>query len=309
MQTACAIRGPWPPRLTFGGDPGPPAPDPDPRPPAPEPDPLPPAPGPDLWPPNPGPWPPVPNPQPIDRLVYFGVPWGAVAGAGGAAAGAAGLMAWSVRGRSSSVFAPSVWRGPRGRRVLALTFDDGPSESTPRVLEALGRHNVPATFFQCGANVERLPAVARAVRDAGHEIGNHSYTHPLFCFRSPAFIEADLARTQEAIQRHAGLRPVWFRAPYGVRWFGMRRAQTHLGLRGVMWTVIGYDWKRKADAIVERITAGASGGAIFCLHDGRGLRVRPDVEETVKAVAQLVPRLLDEGYQFETLSRLLCPTT
>jgi hypothetical protein len=103
-----------------------------------------------------------------------------------AACAAAGFMAWAVRGRSSSVFGPSVWRGPLDRRAVALTFDDGPSESTPEILDILARHNVPATFFQCGANVERLPAVARAVGQAGHAIGNHSHTHPLFCFRSPA---------------------------------------------------------------------------------------------------------------------------
>lgn len=227
------------------------------------------------------------------------------AGAGAASA----FMAWAVRGRSSAVFGPSAWRGPRAGRALALTFDDGPSEGTPRILDALARNGVRATFFQCGANVERLPEIARAVRAAGHEIGNHSHTHPLFCFRSPAFIEMELERAQQAIERHTGARPVWLRAPFGVRWFGIGRAQRRLGLRAVMWTAIGYDWKRKADAIIERMTAGACGGAILCLHDGRELRVRPEIGETVEAVRRLVPRLLEQGYQFETLSRLLCPTT
>src|ERR1700722_1001618 len=91
--------------------------------------------------------------------------------------GAAAVMAWAVRGRSSAVFGRSLWRGPRARRQIALTFDDGPSESTPAILDALARHAVPATFFQCGANVERLPSIARAVHSAGHEIGNHIQTH------------------------------------------------------------------------------------------------------------------------------------
>src|ERR1035438_7026579 len=103
-----------------------------------------------------------------------------------------GFAAWAVRGRSARVFGPSFWRGPRDRRAIALTFDDGPSESTPAILEILARHSVGATFFQCGANVERLPEAARAVAQAGHEIGNHSYSHPLFCFRSSRFIEQDL---------------------------------------------------------------------------------------------------------------------
>ncbi len=90
-------------------------------------------------------------------------------------AGAAAIAgaAWAVRGRSSTMFAPSIWRGPRDCRALALTFDDGPSESTPALLDVLARHGVSATFFQCGANVERLPGIARATVEAGHEIGNH----------------------------------------------------------------------------------------------------------------------------------------
>jgi peptidoglycan/xylan/chitin deacetylase (PgdA/CDA1 family) len=226
-----------------------------------------------------------------------------------AAAGSAAFMAWAVRGRSSQVFGSSVWRGPRERRALALTFDDGPSEDTPRILEILDRHGVPATFFQCGANVERLPAIARAVRAAGHEIGNHSHTHPLSCLHTPGFIAADLARAQQAIELHTGARPVWYRAPFGVRWFGMRAAQRRLGLKAVMWTAIGYDWKLKADEIIERVMPGISPGAILCLHDGRELRVRPEIRETVGALQGLLPRLLDQGYTFETVSRLICPTT
>jgi len=223
-------------------------------------------------------------------------------------AGASAFMAWAVRGRSSSVFGPSVWRGPRDRRAVALTFDDGPSEGTPEILEILAGYNVPATFFQCGANVERLPEVARAVVQAGHEIGNHSHTHPMLCFRSRRFIRQDLRRAQESIEARTGVRPAWFRAPFGVRWFGLREIQRRLNLTGVMWTVIGYDWKLKADAIVQRVAGRVTNGAILCLHDGRELRARPDIGVTVEAVRCLVPLLLDRGYKLETVGRLLCPT-
>jgi peptidoglycan/xylan/chitin deacetylase (PgdA/CDA1 family) len=229
-----------------------------------------------------------------------------IAGSGLLAGGA--FLGWAVRGRSSAVFGPSVWRGNPQRRALALTFDDGPSESTPQILDVLARHRVAATFFQCGANVERLPAVARAVAGAGHEIGNHSYTHPLFCFRSPRFMEDDLRRAQQTIEAHTGVRPAWFRAPFGVRWFGMGEVQRRLGLTGVMWSAIGYDWKRDADAIFEHLTKRVSNGAILCLHDGRELRARPDIGATVEGVRRLVPALLERGYEFETVSRLLCPT-
>src|SRR5580698_9290932 len=100
-------------------------------------------------------------------------------------------MAWAVRGRSSSVFGPSVWRGRPGRKAIALTFDDGPSPSTPRFLDLLAEFRAPATFFQVGSNVLRNPEIARSVPAAGHEIGNHSHTHPNFALKPAAFIESD----------------------------------------------------------------------------------------------------------------------
>jgi peptidoglycan-N-acetylglucosamine deacetylase len=223
------------------------------------------------------------------------------------AAGCCGFMAWAVRGRSASVFGRSVWRGPRDRAAVALTFDDGPSESTPPILETLARFGAPATFFQCGANVVRLPEIAGAVAAAGHEIGNHSYSHPYLFLRSPAGIENELRRAQEAIEQHTGFRPVWFRAPYGARWFGVGGAQRRLQLAGVMWTAIGYDWSLRVEEVVSRLAASASNGAILCLHDGRELREKPDVRTTVESVRRLVPMLLDRGFQFETVSRLICP--
>lgn len=234
---------------------------------------------------------------------------GAAATLGAATCGAAGFMAWAVRGRASCVLAPSVYHGPRGRHALALTFDDGPSEDTPRLLDVLAHYGVRATFFQCGANAERLPEVARAVATAGHEIGNHGYAHQLYSLRRRTFIEADVSRAQRAIATVTGVEPRLFRAPFGVRWFGLREVQRRLGLLGVTWSVIGYDWRDPEDSVIARILGRVSNGAIVCLHDGRELRERPDIEVTIGAVRSLVPRLLDRGYKLETVSQLLCRTT
>src|ERR1700681_1910846 len=87
---------------------------------------------------------------------------------------AAGVLAYAVRVPSSSLLASSVYKGSSGRPAIALTFDDGPSESTPELLEILAQFDVKATFFQCGANVRRLPEVSREVVERGHEIGNHT---------------------------------------------------------------------------------------------------------------------------------------
>jgi peptidoglycan-N-acetylglucosamine deacetylase len=227
---------------------------------------------------------------------------------GSAAVVSAGVLAYAVRAPSCNLLAPSVHRGPGARPALALTFDDGPSEATPQLLEILDRQGAPATFFQIGANVRRLPAVAREVAAAGHEIGNHSDTHPLLALKSPSFIHRELAGAQEAIQDATGLCPRYFRAPYGVRWFGLRQAQQRLSLSGVMWSSIALDWKRSTPGVVSRLMAGAGPGAILCLHDGRALEHRPDIGVTLQAVRELLPKLIELGFHFEKVTDILCPT-
>ena len=221
---------------------------------------------------------------------------------------AAGLMAHAVRTPSSTLLAPSFHRGDRDRPAIALTFDDGPSESTAELLAILSRHSVPATFFQCGTNVRRLPRVAREVLAAGHEIGNHTDSHPKLYFKSREFIARELASAQETIQQITSTKPRYFRPPYGVRWFGLAQAQQRLALMGVMWTTIGVDWKWPTDRVVSRLLQGAMNGAIFCLHDGRTVEERPDIRVTLEAVRQVVPALLDQGFHFERVSEIICPT-
>lgn len=228
---------------------------------------------------------------------------------GGSVCAAAALMTYGVRSRSSNMFAASVWRGAADRRAIALTFDDGPSESTSRLLEVLAREGVQATFFQCGANITRLPEVARRVAEAGHEIGNHSHSHPRFYLRSAAFMEAEMRRAQAVIEDVTGRAPVLFRVPFGARWFGLGGVQQRLRLQGVMWTAIALDWKLSAGAIVRRLLRAARNGAIFCLHDGRELQPQPDVEETLEAIRRLIPELRVQGFHFETVSQILCPTS
>lgn len=225
-----------------------------------------------------------------------------------AAAGvaAAGLMAWGVRHPASQLIAPSYHRGPQDRPRLALTFDDGPSESTPQLLEVLARHQVPATFFQCGQNVRRLPEIARQVYAAGHEIGNHTHTHPMFAFVTPTFMAGELLAAQQAFADVIDNQPRLFRPPYGVRWPGLGGVQERTGLTSILWTVLARDWRLPAPAIVERVCRRAAPGGILCLHDGRVLQSDPDVTDTIQAADVIIARLADRGFQFTTVSDLLC---
>lgn len=222
----------------------------------------------------------------------------------GAAAVGAGVLAWGVRGRSASWLAPSVWRGSADRKALALTFDDGPSESTPLILDELSRHRAKATFFQCGHHVRRLPEIARMVLADGHEIGNHTDSHAALYLRGPSFIEAEVSRAQEILERETGVRPRLFRAPFGARWFGLRGVQEKHGLMGVMWTVIGHDWRMPGPRVAERLLKETRPGAVICLHDGRELKHNPDVRSTVDAVRRLLPVWQDRGYEMVTVSEM-----
>jgi len=222
----------------------------------------------------------------------------------GAIAGVA-AAAWAVRGRSSQVFAPSVWHGDRSGRQVALTFDDGPSERTPELLELLERFGAKATFFVCGQNAERLPGVLEAVARAGHEIGNHTWSHPRMDFTSKAAMRDEIGRTQKIVETLTGKAPRLFRAPYGVRWIGLGEVQREYGLMGVMWTSIGLDWKLPADKIAGRLLRGTRSGDILCLHDGRTLAANPDITPTVAATGEVLQTLRARDFTFCAVSAML----
>src|ERR1041385_1592773 len=128
-------------------------------------------------------------------------------GVAAGAAAAAGFMGYAVRGGSSSLFGESYYHGDRSRTPMALTFDHGPGGSPPKLLDVLDKHRVAATFFMCGENVRRCPDVAREVAERGHELGNHTDSHPFLVFKSPRFIYGEMARAQETISETTGARP------------------------------------------------------------------------------------------------------
>ena len=242
--------------------------------------------------------------------------WAVTISAGTALAAILATILYGVHGRASQVFGRSVYRGPSQGRRVALTFDDGPSHQTPELLEYLKQEGVTATFFLVGANVRRLPHIAKAVTEAGHEIGNHTDTHLRLCPRlgfqlnlqSPETILRELTQAQQSIATATGVQPRLFRAPYGMRWFGLRGAQRRLGLVGVMWTVIGHDWEWSAGRIAEHVLANTAPGGVICLHDGRDIQPDADIREMLTALRQIVPELKRQGYTFETVNSLCLPS-
>ncbi|MFC7814137.1 MULTISPECIES: polysaccharide deacetylase family protein [unclassified Streptomyces] len=153
---------------------------------------------------------------------------------------------------------------------VALTFDDGPGPvSTPHFLDVLDGLGVRATFFVLGENVVRHRAQARELARRGHEIAVHGWTHDRPWLPSPARDARELARTVRAVREVTGQAPLWYRPPYGIltsgRWAAARRA----GLRPVLWTAWGKDWRRDATSASVRATVAADlrGGGTVLLHD------------------------------------------
>ena len=219
------------------------------------------------------------------------------------------VAAWAVRGRSSTLLGPVTWHGPRNVRAIALTFDDGPSESTPRLLDLLDEYQAQATFFVCGQNVQRLPGVARDIVVRGHEIANHTHSHAALYLQGRDAIRREVVTAQSQIADTTGVTPRLFRPPFGCRWPGLAAVLQQQNLQLIMWSTIARDWRLAAAPVATRLANAASAGAIFCLHDGRELNANPDISATLGAVRVIIPKLGQNGFRFPTVSQLICPTS
>src|SRR5215813_2911122 len=138
---------------------------------------------------------------------------------------------------------------------MALTFDDGPNDPhTLHLLDVLARHQARATFFLIGKYVRLRPAIARAIRDAGHLIGNHTYNHPNLIFASAARLRRELEDCQKALEDAIGEPAPLFRPPFGGRRPNVLRTARVMGLEPVMWSVTGFDWDaNSAESIVNKV--------------------------------------------------------
>ena len=195
-----------------------------------------------------------------------------------------------------------------GMRV-ALTFDDGPCpDVTPRVLDILAQHCATATFFCVGRNVRRYPHVVRAIADAGHELGNHGFCHPHHIYLwSQSLLIRDMALTQRAIKRSAGVTPRVYRPAVGFRGFAMAGAIKQMGMQLVNFSARAYDTHRiTPQRIVERILRRVKQGGIILLHDGSDPpSANPDRHAMLEALHAIIDSLRETGYRFVSMSELM----
>jgi peptidoglycan-N-acetylglucosamine deacetylase len=185
-------------------------------------------------------------------------------------------------------------------RVVALTFDDGPDPfHTPKVLDAFDRHHVKATFFMMGRQVERYPKVAREVLRRGHEIGNHSYSHPKLILMSPRRVRDEIERTDTLLRGIGVSGEIHFRAPHASKFIVLPYVLVQMGKLNVMGDVSADEWRQRPAAVMtESILRNVRPGSIIGLHDPAGA-------ESLQTLKNILPALIAQGYRFETVSELV----
>lgn len=236
----------------------------------------------------------------VGAAVTPGWPWAATLAAYIA------LVALGVSLPRLQMFGPILCRAGVDRKVVALTFDDGPDpEVTPALLDLLAQEGIAATFFCVGRRAARHPDLVRRIAAEGHLLGNHSYEHRRMTnLLSVRRLEEDIVRAQEELERLTGRRPLLFRPPMGLTNPRVFRVVRRQGLRVVGWTARAMDTvTRDPDTVVRRILRGTGPGAILLLHDG-GVSARV----LLPALRSLVSELRSRGFEFQRLDRMMSMT-
>lgn len=187
----------------------------------------------------------------------------------------------------------------KANKLLALTFDDGPSkEFTKKYVDVLKSLNVKSTFFIVGKMAEKNPNLLTYIAENGNEIGIHSYSHKYMPLMTPEQMIDELYKTQEIVVNTTGVKPDLFRPPYGAFNNTLVKISNALGLHVVLWTVDPDDWKRPGiQNIINTIVSKSSSGSVILMHEGNS--------ETLAALPQIIVKLRSEGYSFVTVSELM----
>jgi peptidoglycan-N-acetylglucosamine deacetylase len=198
-------------------------------------------------------------------------------------------------------YTPFVATGTPRHRLMALTFDDGPSPYTPAIVRILVRMHVPATFFVVGQQLSVLPAALRDELAHGFEVGDHTQNHAWLAHLTTAGQYAQIRDAAVGVQRQGGFPPRLFRPPYGTYNAATIGVLRRLHMLMVMWSIDPGDWRRPgAKAIVSNVLSNSKPGAIVILHDGGG-----DRSQTVAALPGIIRGLRRRGYRLVSLPQLI----
>ena len=184
-----------------------------------------------------------------------------------------------------------------GNKVIALTFDDGPGPYTAHLLDILDQYSAKATFFLIGSKVSGQASVVRSIQARGHQLGNHSWSHPELPKLSVDQIAGEIDRTNKAIRQATGVKPSILRPPYGAANGVVLEQLRARGMSSILWSVDTRDWAdRNSQIVCSRAVAGARPGAVILMHDIH--------QTSVNAVPCILSSLKQQGYSFVTIQWL-----
>jgi peptidoglycan/xylan/chitin deacetylase (PgdA/CDA1 family) len=205
--------------------------------------------------------------------------------------------------REFQFFGGIVTKANTKEKVVALTFDDGPTEKTDEIIEILQELDVKATFFLTGKEIEQHFDEAKKLVQAGHELGNHSYSHQRMVFKTPSFIESEIERTDELIRKAGYKGTIHFRPPYGKKLVLLPYYLNENNRKTILWNLEpdSYDEiSSDSNKITQHVIENVEPGSIILLHVMYDQR-----EESRKSVRGIVTKLKEQGYSFKTVSQLL----
>jgi len=211
---------------------------------------------------------------------------------------------WQVaNSRSFQFFGEIIPRVKTTEKVVALTFDDGPTAKTPEILAILREIDVKATFFVTGKELEKNMQEGQLIAAAGHEIGNHTYSHSRMVLKFPSYVKKELEKTDELIRRTGYQREIFFRPPHAKKLFVLPYYLQQNNRKTITWDLepdsiseIANDSQKMIDYVVSNATPGS----IILLHPMYSSR-----QATMKALKGIVTGLRAQGYDFKTISELL----
>lgn len=199
--------------------------------------------------------------------------------------------------RTYQVFGELIYRVATEEKVVALTFDDGPTENTAQILEALEERDISATFYVVGERLNEQPDLGREIVEAGHALQNHSYTHKRMVLKSPGFVKKEIEQTDAAIREVGYEGVIDFRPPYGKKLFVLPWYLQKVGKRSILWDV-EVSSEQSAESLASEVIAATKPGSIILLHP---MYNQSDLE----AIPLVVDALREDGYRFVTVPELL----
>lgn len=205
------------------------------------------------------------------------------------------------RSWQNAFFIDPIYKLDTTQKTVALTFDDGPSETrTPPLLDLLEKHDVKATFFMLGENIEKHPDIAKKVYEKGHLIGNHSYNHPRLIFKTPSFIREQISTTDQLIMATGQKEIQYFRPPYSSKYIVLPLVLQSMDKKLVTGTYdppSEYVSPYNAEKVADEVISNTEPGSIIYLHDGKN----SDQEAFIQSIELIISGLKDKGYTFVRL--------